>query len=62
MPNIVIEGPFIQDIAKKRALVKEVTDAAVKAYALPRQVIVVLIKENKAENVGVGGTLISDRQ
>jgi len=61
MPNITIEGPKIKDIEIKRSLVKELTDAAVKAYELPVQSIVVLIKENPPDNVGVGGELISDR-
>jgi 4-oxalocrotonate tautomerase len=61
MPNITIEGPKIKDLDKKRALVKEMTDAAVKAYALPKEAIVVLIKENSPENVGVGGQLVADR-
>lgn len=62
MPSITIEGPKINDIEKKRSLVKELTDAAVKAYGLPAQVIVVLIKENTPDNVSVGGQLISDRK
>ena len=62
MPNITIEGPKIEKIEVKRALVKELTDSAEKAYALPRQVIVVLIKENSPDNVGVGGELITDRK
>ncbi len=62
MPNITIEGPKIKDIEKKRNLVKELTDAAVKAYGLPAQVIVVLIKENTPDNVSVGGQLICDRK
>jgi 4-oxalocrotonate tautomerase len=61
MPNIEIEGPVLNDIDKKRVLVEELTDAATKAYGLPRETIVVLIKENSAENVGVGGKLIIDR-
>ena len=61
MPNICIEGPAI-DVDTKRTLVQEFTDAAVKAYGLPREVIVVLIKENAPENVGVGGELIIDRR
>ena len=61
MPNINIEGPEIADLDKKRALVKELTDAATKAYGLPRETIVVLIKENSLENVGVGGKLIIDK-
>lgn len=62
MPSITIEGPKINDIEKKRGLVKELTDAAVKAYGLPAQVIVVLIKENLPDNVSVGGQLICDRK
>ncbi len=61
MPNITIEGPKIKDTGIKRVLVKEMTDAAVKAYGLPAQYIVVVIKENLPENVGVGGQLIADR-
>ena len=62
MPSITIEGPKINDIEKKRGLVKELTEAAVKAYGLPAQVIVVLIKENTPDNVSVGGQLICDRK
>lgn len=62
MPNISVEGPVLKDVEKKRALVQEMTDAATKAYGLPRETIVVLIKENTPENVGVGGKLIIDRK
>ena len=62
MPTATLEGPPIEDVDVKRNLVKEITDALEKAYKLPRQVYTVLIKENSAENVGVGGTLIIDRR
>ena len=62
MPNITIEGPPIKDVAKKRVLVRELTEAATKAYGLPQDTIVVLIKENSPDNVGVGGKLIIDRE
>jgi len=61
MPNAYIDGPKIEDIETKRALVKEVTDAMEKAYKFPRQAYVVTITENPPENVGVGGELIIDR-
>lgn len=61
MPTITAEGPPLKDIEVKRQLVREMTDAATKAYKLPRDVIVVVIKENAPENVGVGGELIADR-
>lgn len=62
MPNIVIDGPIIKDLEKKRKLVEKVTEAAVEAYGLPKEAIVVIIKENPPENVGVGGKLIADRR
>ena len=62
MPTITCEGPTITDIDVKRRLVKEITEAAHGAYCLPRDVIVVVIRENLPENVAVGGELIVDRQ
>lgn len=62
MPTLTIDGPTIPDLDRKRALVREATEAAVKAYGLPAQTIVVVIKENPPENVGVGGQLIADRR
>jgi 4-oxalocrotonate tautomerase len=61
MPTITVEGPPITDLDRKRSLAKEMTDAASKAYSLPRGVIVVVIKENAPDNVSVGGQLIIDR-
>jgi 4-oxalocrotonate tautomerase len=62
MPTIVFDGPPIKDLDKKRALVAEVTEAAVKAYGLPKEAMVVLIKGNPPENVGIGGQLLIDRR
>ena len=62
MPNITVEGPPIKEVEKKRTLAREMTEAAVKAYGLPKEVIVVVIKENPPENVSVGGQLIIDRK
>lgn len=61
MPNVTIDGPSIKDLEIKRTLVKEITDALEKAYKIPRDAYVVIIKENLAENVGVGGKLSIDR-
>jgi len=61
MPNITFDGPRITDLTKKRELVRIVTDAAVKAYDLPEQAMVVAIRENLPENVGIGGELLADR-
>ena len=62
MPTATVEGPKISDVQVKRTLVKEITDALQKAYELPREVYVVLVKENPPENVGVGGQLIIDKK
>jgi len=61
MPNITVEGPEIKDLETKRELVKTMTDAAVKAFSLPTETIVVVIKSNSPENVSVGGQLICDK-
>lgn len=61
MPVITLEGPKITDLTTKRTLVKSLTTAAAQAYGFPEEKIVILIRENKPENVSVGGTLVSDR-
>lgn len=61
MPNVYIEGPPIKDLDVKRTLAREITDAMEKAYGIPRQAYVVIIRENPPENVCVGGELICDR-
>jgi 4-oxalocrotonate tautomerase len=59
MPTITVDGPKIQDIELKRQMVKKLTDAAYEVYKIEH--IVVLIRENAPENVGVNGQLIADR-
>ena len=61
MPNITIDGPKLENLDVKRILIREITNAIEKAYNLPRDHIIVVIKVNLPENVGVGGTLLSDR-
>jgi len=61
MPTATFDGPPVQDVDRKRALVKEVTDAMEKYYGLPREAFTVVIKENPHENVGVCGELVCDR-
>ena len=43
MPNIYVEGPPVE-VDKKRTLAKEITEAAVKAYGIPQQAMVVIIR------------------
>jgi len=47
-------------ISKLRVLIQEITDSVEKAYKIPRDHIIVVIKENSPENVGVAGKLIAD--
>lgn len=62
MPTIVVDGPKVDDLGAKRNFVRKITDAAASFYNLPEQSIIVTIKENLPENVGVGGELIVDRR
>ena len=62
MPTITAEGPPIKELDRKRRLVQDITEAATKAYGLPKDIIVVVIKENEPENVSVGGQLLVDRR
>ncbi len=60
MPIITVEGPKIEDLDRKRKMVKKLTDAAVEAYDI--EDIIVVIRETKPDNVGVRGVLIADRK
>ena len=62
MPNIIIEGPKLENIEDKRNFVKEITDITEKYFKIPREHIVITLKAFPPENVAVGGTLISDRR
>jgi len=59
MPTITVEGPILET-SKKRDLVKKLYDAAFGVYKI--EDIVVLIKENPPENVGIKGDLLIDRR
>ncbi len=41
MPNVVIDGPKINDLEVKRQLIKEITDALEKAYKIPRNAYII---------------------
>ena len=62
MPNITIDGPKLEDLDVKRILMKEITESIEKAYKIPKEHIIIVIKENRPDNVSVAGTLISDRR
>jgi 4-oxalocrotonate tautomerase len=60
MPTITIDGPPIKEVERKRELVKRLTEVAIGIYKIEH--IVVLIRENQPENVGVNGQLIFDKK
>jgi 4-oxalocrotonate tautomerase family enzyme len=62
MPVIIIEGPALDDMEKKRALAKKLTDVAVEVYGLPASAMVVCVHENPLENVATAGCLVCDRE
>lgn len=60
--------PFIQvnvikqpDIEKKKKLVAKLTDAMVEVYDVPREAVIVSLKEDELENVGFGGVLGTEK-
>lgn len=61
MPIITIEGPPIEDMDVRRKLTENVTRHAAEAYNMPKEKIIILIRENRSDQVAVGGELISDR-
>ena len=62
MPIITIEGPPITDIETRRTLTENLTQTAAEAYGMPKEKIIILIRENRPDQVAVGGELISDRR
>ncbi len=61
MPNIVFDGPELTK-DKKKQLVEKFTTSASEITGIPVQAFVVIVKENKLENIGVGGQLLDDRE
>ncbi len=61
MPTIQVDGPPIP-IEQKRQLVAKLASAAAEVYGVAKEHMIVLIRENPPENVGVGGQLLADRR
>jgi len=61
MPVVTLEiGKLSYE--QKQTIVKEFTETAARVTGIPEKDYYVFIKENATENVGVGGTLLSDRK
>ena len=61
MPIINIQARSLP-VERKRELVAQITEVVARAYQLPPETITVLIQELPAENIGVAGRLLSDRE
>jgi 4-oxalocrotonate tautomerase len=61
MPVILVNALKQPDIDKKRRLIARITDAMVDVYGVPREAVIVAIKEDEPENVGLGGVLALDK-
>lgn len=59
MPSINIDGPSIA-LEKKREMSREMTETAARAYGLPIEAFVIVIRENPPENVCVAGRMVCD--
>ena len=61
MPVITLEAGKLSK-EQKSQLVKEFTSTASKVMNVPEQAFIVLLKENKQDNIGFGGQLLSERK
>ncbi len=61
MPVITVEGPS-RSVEQKKKLVEMLTSALKEAYGYPEDFehIIVIINENKPENIGSNGILLSE--
>lgn len=59
MPIVYLYG-FKRPIAKKRQVVKRLTDAVVKSYDVPKEIVTVYIFDVPRENAAHFGVLVSD--
>ena len=60
MPIVTVSGPFLE-VEQKRELARGLTKVASEIYQRPAGQIIVVIRENKPDNVAIGGKLVSDR-
>jgi len=61
MPVLIVYGPKL-DVEKKREFVERLTEVCAETYGMDKNTMTILLHEPPAENVGVGGKLIADRE
>ena len=62
MPVITIAGNKGITLDKKREMVKKVSEVVAEAYDLPIEAITVLVQAYDADDIGVAGGLLSERE
>ncbi len=60
MPVITLEAAQLSREQKQQST-KEFTESAARIMDLPASAVYVFLKENHADNAGVGGKLLSDK-
>ncbi len=60
MPLVIIRADEGRSIEQKRGLVKDITDAVCKNFAVPPEAVSILIHEGKKENRARAGKLAID--
>ena len=60
MPAVIIQADEGRTVDQKRGLVKDITEALCKNFAVPPEAVSVLIQEGKKENRGKAGKLAID--
>ena len=60
MPLVIIEADEGRTVDQKRGLVKDITDAVCKNFAVGPEAVSILIHEGKKENRGKAGKLAID--
>lgn len=61
MPTVVIEGPQLSMLRKRRLMVS-ITRAVAQAYDWPEDQIIIILHANPDQNIARGGRLLSDRR
>lgn len=61
MPVITLEAARLTR-EQKRQLVREFTESASRIMQMPADLFYVFLKESDPDNIGVGGTILSDRR
>jgi 4-oxalocrotonate tautomerase len=59
MPIIIFEGGKM-DLDKKKELIRELTDTAVRITGIGAPAFTIYIHENEHDNIGVGGELLTE--